>query len=298
MFFLSCGVESNPPKAKPPVPEDIVKEAWDKYDAGDFLTSYSLFDSAITLDAYYKEAYFGKAWAATQLAKLDEAISSYSFAIILYSMKYDFERFDAPVFNEILPESDTLSWGIDSIIEGKIAIWHVNVKKPPLLCYSSVKIKKGTKYLEPEYHDIDYLRIFFKDSLYPDVTDTLEDTIFINYYSLVSPQPQDTVPENVYLSYIGLIGSYVAKEDYFSAIIAGNVLRLLADTALKFSHYPYTDYTKSKALLAYAAFKTNLMGLCVQVLIELDPQWTPPADPYSPDAKSYILEKINQYLGG
>ncbi len=295
MLAFSCGVKENPPDVEPPVAPDILNEAWDKYDAGDFSGALTLFDSAITLDAFYEEAYFGKAWSATQLSKFDEAASAYSFTLILYSLKQGIERFDVPMFNEIFGEADTTLWGIDSMLGGGEAIWHVKVGNVPLLCYSSVKIKKGQKYVEPEYFDINDSLIFFKDTLYPDITDTLQDTFFLNYYYL--KPPTGNVPENIYLSYAGLVGTYMANEDFLSAIVAGNVLRNLADTSLKFEHYPYTDYEKSIALLAYTAYKINYMGFCVRVLVELDPSWTPPSDPFDPDAKSYILEKINQYLG-
>jgi tetratricopeptide (TPR) repeat protein len=296
VLALSCGVKENPPDITPPVASDILNEAWDKYDEGDFSTALTLFDSAITLDAFYEEAYFGKAWTATQLSKFEDAASAYSFTLILYSLKQGINRFDVPMFNETFAETDTNRWGIDSMIGGE-AIWHVKVANTPLLCYSSIKIKKGQKYVEPEYFDISDSLIFLKDTLYPNTADTLVDTFFLNYYYLDSPTTP-TVPENIYLSYTGLVGTYVANEDFLSAIIAGNVLRNLADTSLKFTHYPYTDYTRSIALLAYAAYKINFMNFCVQVIVELDPSWVPPSDPFDPDAKVHILEKINQYLGG
>lgn len=298
LFLIACGVKKNPPTVEHPLPSEICKQAWKKYDAGEFEEAYALFDSAITLDAFYQEAYYGKGWTSIQLSKFDDAISAYSFTLILYSFKKNFERVDAPTFNEIFGEEDTWRWGIDSMLSGNLAIWHVKVGKVPLLGYSSVKIKKGSKFVEPTYFDINDSLIFFKDTLYPKVADPIKDTFFLNYYYL--SYPSISLPDTVYLSYLGLLGSYVAKESYLSAIIAGNVLRYLASRTLKFDHYPYTTYEKGQALLAYVAFKMDFMNFCVNVLEQLDPSWNFPdtLDPRDPDCKEIILDKINEYLGG
>lgn len=300
VIFLACGVEKNKPPEPIPPSEEYVKKGWEEYKKGNFEYAYALFDTAIVLDAYNEEAYYGKGWASTQLSKVEDAISAYSFSIILWSMERNFGRPDVPVFNEIISESETTYWGIDTLISDTLAKWHIKPKNidplHPLLSYSSVKIKKGTKYVEPHYYDISDEYIYFFDSKFPNPNDTLVDTIFVNYYYLESPQVE--VPTEVYLAYVGLLASYFMKEDYLSTFIAGNVVRHECDRSLKFEYYPYTDYIKTQAFLAYAAYKKNFMGFCVKVLTELDPNWVPPVNPFDPDAKPYILEKIKQYIGG
>jgi len=298
-IFIACGVEKKTPREPIPPSTDFVKKGWEEYKKGNFDYAYALFDTAVVLDAYNEEAYYGKGWASTQLSKIDDAISSFSFSIILYSMKGNFNRPDVPIFNEIIPESDTAHWGFVDTTGAKRR-WYVKPKNinsnSPLLSYSSIKVKKGTKYVEPEYYDMDDEKIYLYDENFPNLSDTLEDTIFVNYYYLEKPQIE--IPKNVLLSYSGLLASNFLKEDYLSSFVAGNVVKHLADTSLKFEYYPNTNYKKTIGLLAYSAYKKNFMGFCVKILIKLDPGWIPPPDPFDPDAKPYILEKIKEYIGG
>lgn len=301
ILFFACGVEKNKPPEPIPPSETYVQKGWEEYRKGNFEYAYALFDTAIVLDAYNEEAYYGKGWASTQLSKVDDAISAYSFSIILWSIKQGFGKPDVPFFNEIIAESETSYWAIDTLIHDTLAKWHIKPKKvnlpnSPLLSYSSVKIKKGTKYVEPSYYDLSDEFIYFLDSKFPRTNDTLEDTIFVNYYYLEKPQIE--ISKKVYLAYSGLLASNFMKEDYLGAFVAGNVVKHLGDTTLKFEYYPYTNYIKSQAFLAYAAYKKNFMGFCVKVLQEIDPNWMPPSNPFDPDAKPYILEKIKEYIGG
>ena len=301
ILFFACGVEKNKPPQPLPPSEDYVKKGWEEYKKGNFEYAYALFDTAVVLDAYNEEAYYGKGWASTQLSKVDDAISAFSFSIILWSIERGFGKPDVPIFNEIIAEAETTYWGIDTLLSDTLAIWHIKPKKvslpnSPLLSYSSVKIKKGTKYVEPSYYDMDDEHIYFRDSKFPKSNDTIQDTMFVNYYYLEKPQVE--IPRDVYLAYTGLLSSYFMKEEYLGVFVAGNVIKHQCDASLEFGYYPYMNYIKTLAFLAYSAYKKNFMGFCVKVLLNLDPNWTPPADPFDPDAKPYILEKIKEYIGG
>ncbi|MEO0266644.1 MAG: hypothetical protein ABIM03_05940 [candidate division WOR-3 bacterium] len=287
VFFAGCGVKKNPPKVVPPDINEVLKLAWEEYDNFSFSKAYALFDSAIVLDAFNPEGYFGKGWAATQILKLDDAISSFSFALILYN-----QRFDLPCFKEIIPEDSSSFWGIDSII-GRDTFWHINVRNKPLLSLTSISIKKGTKFVSPEIKDINDESALLRNFA-PKTSDNLIDTIFINYYYFSVPQ---SVDEKVALSYGGLTFSYTGKENYTDAIITGRAVSK-AVNSLDFPHpYPVINMTKLKATVAYAAFKMGYMGLCVRILSEIDDQFIPPPNPYDPDRWGEILEELKKFLG-
>jgi len=289
LILLGCGVKKNPPEVIPPDIESILEEAWKKYNNGEFENAYALFDSAIALNAYDPRGYFGKGWSATQILKLYDAISSFSFALILYG-----ERFDNPYFKEIIPEDSFLYWGIDSIKNGdKDTFWHIKVKNRPLLLTTSITIKRGTKFLTPEIKDVDDSTALLLKCV-PKTQDTLIDTIFINYYYYIPPS--QTPQENVLLSYAGLTSSYVAIENYKDAIIVG---RTLMNTGQEVN-FPYPQITtqKMKAIVSYSAFKLGYMGLCVRILKEINPDFVPPNNPYDPDNWGIILEELKKYIGG
>lgn len=294
-FFIGCGVEKNPPKEVPPNINEIINLAWQKYDAGEFSDAYALFDSAITLDSYDPRGYYGKGWSATQLLKLNEAISSFSFTLILYGI-----RLEVPVFMERIPEDSTSYWMLDSIIVDSVSqkadtFWHIKVREKPLLALTSVSIKRGTKLVKPEVKDMDDSTVLFLGRM--PVTDTLIDTISINYYALnpsLPPPGNDTS-----VAYAGLVSSYAGNEDFVDAIIAGRALNKFTDS-LNFPHYPPIDIKKVNALVAYSAFKMGYMGLCVRTLEEIDPNFDFPdtLNPYDPDNYGIIFEELNKFLGG
>jgi tetratricopeptide (TPR) repeat protein len=293
-IFLSCGVEKNPPVAPPPDINKIIEEGWKKYNNGEFETAYALFDSAIVLNSYDPRGYFGKGWSATQILKLEDAISSFSFTLILYG-----QRFDNPYFKEIIPEDSILYWKIDSIKPSpgdtakKDTFWHIKVKKKPLLLTTSISIKKGTKFFTPITKDVDDSTALLLKCA-PNTQDALIDTMFINYYYYTFPSqtPNDTV----LLSYAGLTSSYTGIESYKDAIIVG---RTLMNTGQQISFpYPEITTTKMKAIVSYSAFKLGYMGLCVRILKEINPDFVPPNNPYDPDNWGVILEELKKYIGG
>jgi len=289
LIYLSCGVKKNPPEVIPPDIDKIIEEAWRKYNNGEFETAYALFDSAIVLNSYDPRGYFGKGWSATQILKLYDAISSFSFTLILYN-----QRFDNPYFKEIIPEDSISYWAIDSIKNAnKDTFWHIKVKNKPLLLPTSISIKRGTKFFTPEIKDVDdSTTLLLKYA--PKVTDNLIDTIFINYYYYISPS--QTPEKNVILSYAGLTTSYTAIESYKDAIIVG---RTLMKTGQEVS-FPYPKITteKIKAIVSYSAFKLGYMGLCVRILKEINPDFQPPNNPYDPDTWGIILDELKKYIGG
>ncbi len=69
---------------------EISVYAWDQYEAGDYLESYTWFKEAVVVDSSYMDGYNGLGWSLGQLSELDSSIY-YFTAGLIYKQPVDVE---------------------------------------------------------------------------------------------------------------------------------------------------------------------------------------------------------------
>jgi hypothetical protein len=108
--------------------------------------------------------------------------------------------------------------------------------------------------------------------------------------------------EDALWAYCGLSGTYVTDEsgnEVQTLVSGGSALGIFEvyDINAVFPHHPSSNWLRVKLLRAQACFRMELYLNVVEILLELDPTWDPPDDPFDPDALAQILEKLEEELG-
>lgn len=84
LLFAGCGGS----KKSDPSPQDLLREGWTRYDAGDHGGALSLFEQALlgaADEATKAESKVGAGWALHRLGRHDEAVATFDAALLLAS---------------------------------------------------------------------------------------------------------------------------------------------------------------------------------------------------------------------
>ena len=268
-----CGVISDTTKPAPDI-SALLETAWNLYDSGEFDSAAAVFDSVLVLDNLNQEAYIGAGWTEIQRGFVDRAHSFFSLCVSASGVEGN---------HAAVGEVVDLETAVDTITRFGMQVTYILPQHTPVVGVEAVKIGFATAdifYFTPD-------TIFIRDTLQPE--DTL---VTISYFYLSG----DALPDWVKWAYLGDAGAFMAEEAYSEAVTALNTF--LLKEAVDFLHYPYTTVSQAQAGLALAYFKLGYYKNVVDVLKVLDPDWTPPDNPYDPDSFWTLLRKIETLLAG
>lgn len=269
-----CGVISDTTQPAPDIPA-LLETAWNLYDSGNFDSAAVVFDSVLVLDNLNLEAYVGAGWTEVQRGFPDRAHSLFSLCVSASGVEGNRAAVGEVVDTATALGSDT-RFGIP--------VWYILPQHTPVIGVEAVKIGFETG----------HVLYFTPDTIF--ITDTLDLTrdtlITISYFYL----SEEALGDWVKWAYLGDAGTYLADEDYGSAVTALNTF--LNKGPVDFGHYPYSTVQQARAALALAYFKLGYYKNVVDVLRVLDPSWTPPDNPYDPDSFWILLSKIEAFLAG
>lgn len=292
ILMFACGVKENPPDYVLPDIDDLLTQAWDKYKAGEFSSAYELFDSVITLAPKDARGYYGKGWSAIPLGKNDIAISSFSFVGVIKDIST--EEFVL----EKIPADDTSHVKIVDSATGKwILIPYSSSHSQPIVGYSRLVLfyTQAGSYLSLTPKHFSDTAFEFESKPFPSFDTSYVDTVILQYNIYAEP---DSFPDIILYSMVGSVGSAFSSGDYLTAMKLAKELLKAHPADFQFEYYPYTTSRDVKLLWAIAAFESEFYKICVEILQELDPEWTPPSDPFNPDSWREILEEIEKLLQG
>ncbi len=313
--LIGCGVQNR----QVPPPVDLAKllsRSWSSYDSLNFDAAIARFDSVLNLDATESQAYFGKGMALGFKNKFPQAHNFLNLAIFA-------EGQSAILF----APSDTFTYDTTNI--DSVTGWYnitVPSERQPILYPDKVSYKIFHSFLllvrdtivDSVYEKSDtgttkddgVIRHFSNTSIYIDpltlpspedvaldsaeVIDSvlsvdIQALLFGRYYYLNSAISYST--EYPVFAYGANGAAYLAEGDYASAIRTARAAVLLLDT-FAIDHYPYFTRENIQLIDAYASFRSGLVTRCVDILTEIDPNWTPPPDPEDVGSHPYILEEL------
>ena len=316
----NCGVKTRP--VQPPVNVDkLLNRAWSAYDALDLDLALARFDSVLSLDATRAEAYLGKGMIMGLNGDFNRAHQFLNLAVFAVGQSGD-----------LFIPSDTVPISPNAFVDGNYVVALPPERTPLIFPVSGVYVLEFLyRFVEqdtssgqldtvigtfPQFQSLT-ITAFTNDSIFftpPDTTvpsDTASwpiptvapdsgyvfvDTIpsanrflaLAYYYLRPGIQYDSDVP---ILAYGANAGAYLAEENYEGALRSAREAVFLQDS-FAFTHYP--EFTRNHILWieAYASYQLGFLAHSVEVLSLLDPSWTPPEDPYSPEAHVAILQEL------
>ena len=319
IFLIGCGIK-NRPVPQPVDLTQLLSRAWTSFDSLNFDAAIPRFDSVLSLDATMSQAYFGKGMALGFKNKFPQAHNFLNLTIFA-------EGQSAILF----APSDTFVYDTTNV--DTIENWYpisIPSEKQPILYPDKVSYKIFHSFLllvrdtivDSLYEKLDtgttkddgVIRHFSNTTIYinPLVLPTPEDvkldttevldsvlsvdiqaSLFSRYYYLNMGISYGT--EYPVLAYGANGAVYLAEGDYSSAIRSARASVLLLDT-YAFDHYPFFTRENIQLIEAYASFRNGFVRRCVEILTEIDPDWTPPTDPENVESYPYILEELENLI--
>jgi tetratricopeptide (TPR) repeat protein len=276
-LLLSCGVRSDKDIPPPINLPELLETAWNLYDAGDYQAAADTFDLILSYDNTIIDAYLGLGFSYGMLGQVTNAkpVFRLTVSVALGAMP---DR--VGVDQNVLPDT-TL---------------RVYLTYGPIL-----SVQKVTDVLANEY-DVKYFGVDEEGRSYIELYEEPDTLLKITYTYFDSTAISGDV-EKALWAYCGEAGLYINEEEgeeanaLNAALTAEHLFHFIGDTTLVFEHYPRTDLKKIKLLAAIAAFRLELYKNVVEIILSIDPTWTPPDDPFDPSQWAYILEKLEELQG-
>lgn len=310
LLLAGCGMKEG--KVEPPIdPQKVMKEAWALYDSLNLDAALAKFDTVLNYLPTNSEAYLGKGMTLGLLRNYSKANGFLNLGIFAEGQSGD-----------LFAPSDTFTqWSFDSVsVNGKTMYEYgftiPEDKRPVVFPLVDGKGSKLSIIIDTSINDtapsettitvdtvikaFDISLAHFTDSIVtyrssesgaavPPADTAYIQYFFISYYFL---RPGITyTTENPILSYAANGAAYLAEGDFKQALRNTRLSILLKDT-FSFGHYPYFNQKAIALAEAYATFRMGLYRNTTEILVSLDPEWTPPEDPSDPDSYLYIIQEL------
>lgn len=289
ILVASCGVKHEKSIVSPIDIEAMLAHGWDLYDSGYYEDAADSFNTVLNYDNTIIDAYLGYGFSLGMLGRLLDAKPVFRLAI---SVALGVTA-DKVMVEDSAPDPALLP---DTV--------RVYLTHGPVLSIQKVTDPFANTYDVLYYGE----RVVGSDTIYfVDLAEDPETTVSVTYtYFDPSVIPTDpSMVENVKAAlwaYCGESGLYVTTEEgeennALNAALSSLHIFEMIDTTLEFNHRPYMNYEMMTVYAALASFRLGLYKNAVEFILKVDPDWTPPEDPFDPAWRSYILEELESLLG-
>ncbi len=284
ILIAGCGVKMDTPS--PSVDADIlIEHGWNFYDAGHFEEAKAAFDSVFLFAIDKPEAFTGLAWSLIQLGNYSEALPYLRLAMTADPNYYK------PIVTPVTDEIDTAH--LDSIVYDAytVMIYEVPVKQRPVAAFKKVKLGSNPV-------DVYWMTDTSVVIIAP--TNARDSAVCTVTYDHI-----DTSPEGLNLSIvpevgIGIMAANQGLGEYDEAISGAKAAIYYWGDSLRLSHYPGLNRRDIDISLATIYLKAGYYMNVVQLLEQLDENFTFPAglDPYDANNVYILLEELARLRSG
>ena len=315
LLSAGCGVK----KDVVPAPVDVdslLTRAWSSYDMLNFDLALAQFDSVLNLDATQSAAYLGKGLILGYRGAFSQAHNFLNLAVFATGQSADLfapndtfpfdpgAMLDSIRYRITVPaERQPLIYPVG--VYGLADAWFTFTYVDEATGQDTLRIQVMSSTAQPlpilHFDDVSFVTEIPDTPVAPIAPDTagfVADTVVLDslhfafraayYYQ----RPGITYPSEIpVFAYSVNAAAYMAEEDYVSAVRSARTALLLEDT-YEFPHYP--GFLREHIVLveAYSSYQLGFFQHTVDLLVQLDPDWTPPTDPASGEGRHAILEEL------